>query len=321
MKTSGKHHRDRPGAFHPPARHHGGCGFAARHRPHRPLRTGRPKRQAGLRQVIGEISARVQQGESFYEAIYKYPKVFNRLYASMVKAGESGGLLAEILDRLAAFLEASSRLKKKVKSAMTYPVIVICIAFCITTFLIVKVVPVFGEIFDDFRANLPAPTQFLLDLSAFIRGNWYFMIIGAVGTVLRRPFPSEHEARLGIWDPYKLKLPVFGPLIHKICMTRFCAHFRPIDPRRRADPRGHGNRRRHLRQLRRRDGHPESQLRCRERGDHLATSLSREADLPADAGPNGLRRRSKRARSTRCSRRWPTSGTRKSRRSLMRSLH
>ena len=132
-----------------------------------------PKKQAGLRRIVGEVSALVQQGDSFFEAISKHPVVFNRLYTSMVKAGESGGLLAEILDRLACFLESASRLKKKVKSAMTYPVIVLCIALSITTFLIVRVVPVFGEIFADFGAQLPAPTQFLLDLSDFIRGNWY----------------------------------------------------------------------------------------------------------------------------------------------------
>src|SRR2546430_4808324 len=129
-----------------------------------------PKKQAGLKRVIGDISARVQGGDSFTMAISKHPKVFNRLYVSMVKAGESGGMLAEILDRLAGFLEDAARLKKKVKSAMTYPVIVICIAIAITTFLIVRVVPVFGDIFKDFGAKLPAPTQFLLDLSAFITG-------------------------------------------------------------------------------------------------------------------------------------------------------
>ena len=91
-----------------------------------------------------------------------------------MKAGEAGGLLAEILDRLAGFLEASARLRKKIKSAMTYPVIVICIAFLITTFLIVRVVPVFGEIFKDFGAKLPAPTQFLIDLSDFMRGEMVF---------------------------------------------------------------------------------------------------------------------------------------------------
>src|SRR6185312_12090415 len=95
-----------------------------------------PKRQRALRAVVSDITARVQ-------------------------GGEHGGLLAEILDRLAGFLEASARLRKKVKSAMTYPVIVVCIAFAITTFLIVRVVPIFGEIFQDFGAKLPAPTQFL----------------------------------------------------------------------------------------------------------------------------------------------------------------
>jgi len=184
-----------------------------------------PKKQAGLRRVIGEVSALVQQGDSFHEAICKHPKVFNRLYTSMVKAGETGGLLSEILDRLASFLESASRLKKKVKSAMTYPVIVLCIALSITTFLIVKVVPVFGEIFADFGANLPAPTQFLLDVSAFVRGNWYFIVGIAAGIFFgTRTFLRTERGRQ-IWDTYKLKLPVFGPLVHKICMTRFARTF------------------------------------------------------------------------------------------------
>jgi type IV pilus assembly protein PilC len=184
-----------------------------------------PKKQAGLRRVVGEVTALVQQGDSFTEAISKHPRIFSRLYISMVKAGESGGLLSEILDRLAMFLEASARLKKKVKSAMTYPVIVICIALAITTFLIVKIVPVFGEIFKDFGANLPAPTQFLLDLSAFITGNWYYIVGGILGVFFgcRTFVRSEKGARL--WDQWKLKLPIFGPLVHKICMTRFARTF------------------------------------------------------------------------------------------------
>lgn len=184
-----------------------------------------PKKQAGLRQVIGDITARVQQGESFHESVSKFPKVFNRLFISMVKAGESGGMLAEILDRLAAFLESSARLKKKVKSAMTYPVIVISIAICITTFLIVKVVPVFAQIFADFGAKLPAPTQFLIDLSNFIRSDWYFIIaiIGGIFYGIRWFLNTKQGSEL--WDRYKLKLPIFGPLIHKICMTRFSRTF------------------------------------------------------------------------------------------------
>ena len=184
-----------------------------------------PKKQAGLRRVVGEVTALVQQGDSFFEAISKHPRIFSRLYTSMVKAGESGGLLAEILDRLACFLESASRLKKKIKSAMTYPVIVICIALAITTFLIVKVVPVFGDIFKDFGANLPAPTQFLLDLSAMIRGNWYFLVGGGIAAFYgcRTFVRSERGSQL--WDRWKLKLPIFGPLVHKICMTRFARTF------------------------------------------------------------------------------------------------
>src|SRR6202043_2717791 len=142
-----------------------------------------PKRQRNLRHVVSDVTTPVQGGETFHEAIAKHPRVFNRLFVSMVKAGEHGGLLANILDRLAGFLEASARLRKKVKSAMTYPVIVICIAFAITTFLLVRVVPIFGEIFKDFGAKLPAPTQFLLDVSDFIRARWYFLILGIGGTI------------------------------------------------------------------------------------------------------------------------------------------
>src|SRR3954470_16533320 len=173
-----------------------------------------PKRQKNLREIISDVTTRVQGGETFHESIAKHPRVFDRLFISMVKAGEHGGLLAEILDRLAGFLEASARLRKKIKSAMTYPVIVISIAFLITTFLIVRVVPVFGEIFKDFGAKLPAPTQFLIDLSDFIRGNWYYLLGGmfAVFFGIRTFLRSTRGKQL--WDRWKLKLPIFGPLIH-----------------------------------------------------------------------------------------------------------
>jgi type IV pilus assembly protein PilC len=184
-----------------------------------------PKRQKSLRHIISDVTTRVQGGETFNESIAKHPRVFDRLFVSMVKAGEHGGLLAEILDRLAGFLEASARLRKKVKSAMTYPVIVICIAMAITTFLIVKVVPIFGEIFKDFGSKLPAPTQFLIDVSDFMRGEWYFLVLGVFGVFFGvRTFLRSTRGKQ-IWDKWKLKLPVFGPLIHKICMSRFARTF------------------------------------------------------------------------------------------------
>jgi type IV pilus assembly protein PilC len=175
--------------------------------------------------VVSDVTTRVQGGETFNEAIAKHPRVFNRLFVSMVKAGETGGLLAEILERLAGFLEASARLRKKVKSAMTYPVIVVCIAFAITTFLIVRVVPIFGEIFKDFGAKLPAPTQFLIDVSDFVRGEWYFLVVGIVSVIFGvRTFVRSPKGKQ-LWDKWKLKLPVFGPLIHKIAMSRFARTF------------------------------------------------------------------------------------------------
>lgn len=184
-----------------------------------------PKRQTGLRSVISDVTARVQGGESFNEAIAQHPRVFDRLYTSMVKAGESGGLLAEILDRLAGFLEASARLRKKVKSAMTYPVIVVIIAFAITAFLIVRVVPVFAEIFADFDATLPPPTQFLIDVSDYCRQYWYVILGGMCAAIVGARVFIRTETGREIWDRYKLKLPIFGPLLHKIAMTRFARTF------------------------------------------------------------------------------------------------
>jgi type IV pilus assembly protein PilC len=184
-----------------------------------------PKRQKGLREVISDVTTRVQGGDNFHESLAKHPRVFDRLFVSMVKAGEHGGLLAEILDRLAGFLEASARLRKKIKSAMTYPTIVICIAMLITIFLIVKVVPIFGEIFADFGAQLPAPTQFLIDLSNFMRSQWYILIAIVVGTFFGIRTFLRSKGGKQLWDKWKLKLPVFGPLGHKICMSRFARTF------------------------------------------------------------------------------------------------
>ena len=183
------------------------------------------KKQATLKKVIAQLTAHVQEGASFAEALNKHPKTFDRLYVSMIRAGESGGLLAQILSRLASFLEASARLKKKIKSAMTYPVIVVCIALAITTFLIVKVVPVFGGIFADFGANLPAPTQMLLSFSDFLRSQWYAFILLIAGALFgTRAFLRSTSGR-DWWDRNKLKLPVFGPLAQKIAMTRFARTF------------------------------------------------------------------------------------------------
>src|SRR6201996_9454989 len=122
-----------------------------------------------MRDIIKDITARVEAGDSFSEALVKHPKAFNKLYVCMVSAGEKGGLLAEILSRLATYLENTARLRRKVKSSMMYPTVVTCVALGITIFLLVKVVPVFGEVYSGFGAKLPAPTQWLITTSAFVK--------------------------------------------------------------------------------------------------------------------------------------------------------
>src|SRR5713226_8291040 len=136
-----------------------------------------------MRDVIRDICTRVESGDSFSEALQKHPKAFSRLYVCMVAAGEKGGLLAEIMSRLALYLENAARLRKKVKSAMMYPAVVTIVAICITIFLLVKVVPVFGEIFNSFGAKLPAPTQALIDISDFVKKYIILILLAGGGAV------------------------------------------------------------------------------------------------------------------------------------------
>src|SRR5438105_1042522 len=136
-----------------------------------------------MRDVIKDVCTRVEGGDSFSEALQKHPKAFNRLYVCMVAAGEKGGLLAEIMGRLATYLENAARLRKKVKSAMMYPTVVTIVAILITIFLLVKVVPVFGEIFASFGAELPKPTQFLVSLSNIVKKFIIPIVLGGIGLV------------------------------------------------------------------------------------------------------------------------------------------
>src|SRR5579862_3110474 len=136
-----------------------------------------------MRDVIKDVCTRVESGDSFSEALQKHPKAFSRLYVCMVAAGEKGGLLAEILSRLAVYQENSARLRKKVKGALMYPTVVTVVAIVITTFLLVKVVPVFGDIYSGFGAKLPAPTQFLISISNFVKSYILFFILGGGGAV------------------------------------------------------------------------------------------------------------------------------------------
>ena len=174
-----------------------------------------------MRDVIKDVCTRVEGGVSFSQALVKHPKVYNRLYVCMVDAGEKGGLLAEILARLATFLENTARLRKKVKSAMMYPAVVTFVAITITIFLLVKVVPVFGEIFSGFGAKLPAPTQFLISLSEWLQSNLLYLIPAAGLLVYGWMAYIKTKQGREFWDRTRIKLPIFGHIAHKICLARF----------------------------------------------------------------------------------------------------
>jgi type IV pilus assembly protein PilC len=174
-----------------------------------------------MRDVIHDVCTRVEGGDSFSEALQKHPKAFSRLYVCMVAAGEKGGLLAEILARLATYLENMARLRKKVKSATMYPIVVTIVAILITLFLLVKVVPVFGEIFSSFNHALPAPTLFLINLSHFVQRFILAILIGGGLGVWGWFYFIKTPPGRKFWDTYRIRLPIFGVIAHKICLARF----------------------------------------------------------------------------------------------------
>jgi type IV pilus assembly protein PilC len=175
-----------------------------------------------MRDVIKDVTLRVESGDGFSEALQKHPKVFNRLYYSMVSAGERGGLLAEILARLATYLENTSRLRKKVKSAMMYPTVVTVVAIGITIFLLVKVVPVFSDIFTTMGGHLPAATQFLINVSNLLKNHFLYFVGSAAAVVFGWLYYIKTPVGRAFWDARRIKLPIFGPIAHKICLARFC---------------------------------------------------------------------------------------------------
>ena len=174
-----------------------------------------------MKDVIKDVCSRVEGGDSFSEALIKHPKVFDRLFVCMVGAGERGGLLAEILARLATYLENTARLRRKVKSACMYPTVVTVVAIGITVFLLVKVVPVFGDVYKGFGSKLPGPTQVLIDLSKFVQA--YLLYILTVSGAAIYGWFAYIKTKKGreFWDRTRIKMPIFGSIAHKICLARF----------------------------------------------------------------------------------------------------
>jgi len=172
--------------------------------------------------IIREVRTDVSTGTAFSEAVAKFKNAFPNLFISMVEAGEASGGLANILAKVASYFESSVALNKKVKGAMTYPVSVIVMACGLVNVLLVFVIPVFAEMFADFGAELPKPTQLLIDLSEFLQSYIVLLIAGAIGAwKLKNKFVATPKGRL-FQDQLFFKLPVIGPLTQKINLSRFC---------------------------------------------------------------------------------------------------
>lgn len=173
-----------------------------------------------LKNALQDTCEEIETGATLSEALSKSPKVFNRLYVNMIKAGEAGGALEVILQRLADFMERSESLKKKVKGAMIYPVVVILVACGILTFIMLKIVPVFEKMFREFGLKLPAATQLLVAMSQFVVNYWFLLPAFPVGVWLFIKLTRKFKAgRMG-FDMFVLKLPIMGNLIEKNIMAR-----------------------------------------------------------------------------------------------------
>jgi len=174
-----------------------------------------------FKSIIMAIRDDIQLGTSLYAAFAKHTKVFDTLFINMVKVGETGGVLSEVLDRIAGYMEKTLRLQRKVKSALVYPTVVVFMAIIITTVLLVKVVPTFAGIYASFDQELPAMTQLLLTVSNIIKTQllWYIAGLIILGFVFARLNRTE-KGGLAI-DRLKLRLPIFGSLLRKVAISRF----------------------------------------------------------------------------------------------------
>ena len=174
-----------------------------------------------FKRVLTDVKVRVEGGSTFADALGQHPKVFDELFVQLVRAGEVGGILDTILQRLGAYLEKNEKLKRRVKGAMVYPSIVLTVAVGVTILLLTFVTPTFEKMFKDFGGALPGPTQFLIDISHFVRDWWVLEIGIPVGLFLAwRAWVSTTKGRIQ-WDAFLLKTPVFGSLIRKIAVARF----------------------------------------------------------------------------------------------------
>tara|TARA_B110000003_G_scaffold38294_1_gene35021 strand:+ start:3866 stop:5113 length:1248 start_codon:yes stop_codon:yes gene_type:complete len=187
----------------------------------------RQEKNLRFKEVLEKICEQVRSGNTFSDGLMQHPKVFDRLFVNMVRAGEAGGVLDVVLARLATFMEKALKTQKKVKSAMVYPIVVVGVAVLIVTLLMVVVVPKFQTIFDDMLdgAALPVPTQFVIGISNFVRDNIFLTLILLVAAYFGSKFLLKTKAGSKYFDLLSIKLPKVGDLVSKVNIARITRTF------------------------------------------------------------------------------------------------
>ena len=183
---------------------------------------GNGHENAAMQKLILSIKADVEGGSALAEALAKQPLYFDDLFVNLVEAGEQAGALETLLDKIATYKEKTEAIKKKIKKALTYPAAVLAVAFIVTTILLIFVIPSFEDLFQGFGADLPGFTRMVIDLSAFVRSNGFYIVViigAAVGTFLY--FQKRSRAFRHFLDRMLLKTPIIGPIIQKAAIARY----------------------------------------------------------------------------------------------------
>src|SRR3982751_6155899 len=183
---------------------------------------GRGNANASVAKLLNDIRSDVETGTSLSAAFRKFPKYFDNLYCNLVEAGEAAGILEELLDRLATYMEKTEAIKSKIKSALMYPASVVVVAFVVVAIIMIFVIPAFKQVFSSFGADLPAPTLIVMAISEFFVAYWW-LIFGVIGGGLYFFLQAwkRNEKVQRVMDRLLLKLPIFGTLIDKSCIARW----------------------------------------------------------------------------------------------------
>ncbi len=174
-----------------------------------------------FKKVLLQVKSRVESGSTFADSLAEHPKVFDELFVQLTRAGEIGGILDTILQRLGAYIEKNEKLARRVKGAMVYPAVVMSVAVGVVVVLLAFVTPTFEKMFKDFGGAMPAPTQFLINLSHGLTENWYWFLGVPIAFVIAfKAFVNDPRGR-ALWDAFTLKTPLFGALVRKVAVARF----------------------------------------------------------------------------------------------------